>query len=85
VKVGLHLARQIATARSGFLVVRGWDETEAREAEIRERPSKDWKGKRVYAIRCNGTTGKGPHEMWVTEAVLWALIEPSAFVCPFHS
>ena len=83
--VGLHLARQTATARAAFLELRGAVETERRAEMIAGLPSKDWKGKTVYALRCNGTTGRGPHVMFVTEAALWALIEPAAFRCPFHS
>ena len=55
-----------------------------RQAQIDALPVVEWKGRRLRTIRCHGTTGKGPHDVHVPEAVLWALIDLRAFRCPYH-
>ena len=74
--------RRIETARLA-LVEAGFDEA-IRRKEIDALERKDWHGKLVYKIRCHGTRGKGPHDVWVGEQLLWFLISLTGFVCPYH-
>lgn len=81
---GLHPERQARRARE--LMRAEWPELEARrEAEIAELPTVDWKGKRLYKLRCTGVSGKGPHLVNVPEALLWHLISLKTYRCPFHA
>lgn len=70
--------------RSEYLQDLGPRAARRREAEIAALPSKVWRGRRVFAIRCNADFGRGPHTMWLEEAWLWALIDLKRFRCPFH-
>lgn len=47
-------------------------------------PLVTWKGKSLRTLRCNGTSGKGPHSQNVTEGQLWALIDLRHWRCAFH-
>ena len=80
--LGLHPESHAARARAAFALC-GFNEKE-RQTEIAALESKDWKGKKVYKIRCHGTRGKGPHDVWYGEMMLWWLISLRDFVCPFH-
>lgn len=62
----------------------GADAERRREAEIARLDSKDWKGRRVFRLRCEGPFGRGPHDVWVEEAWLWTLIDLRRFLCPYH-
>ena len=64
-------------ARSGFDPV-------VRQAEIDALPTKTWNQWPVFRILCHGQRGRGPHWMWVNEAILWSLISFDCFVCPYH-
>ena len=56
-----------------------------RTREITDKPSKVWRGRTVYLMRCEGDFGKGPHDMWIEEHWLWSLVSiQSGFLCPFH-
>lgn len=81
---GLHPARQAATAKAAFLELRGPGDAADRAAQIAALPTVDWKGRTLWTLRCHGTTGKGPHDVHVPEAVLWALIDFRAYCCPYH-
>lgn len=76
--------RVLATARAAFVETRGADDLPAREAAIAGLSSKVWRGIRVFAVRCEGPFGRGPHEQWVPEYLLWSLIDLNHFLCPFH-
>lgn len=79
-----HHDRVLATAHAAFVEVRGVEEVPCRERAIAALPSKDWHGVRVFALRCDGPFGRGPHVQWVPECVLWSLIDLRHFLCPFH-
>jgi hypothetical protein len=65
-----------------------WEMTPAfmlhRAREIARLPQVEWKGRRLYTIRCHGDFGKGPHDMNVPEALLWSLRSLQFFLCPYH-
>ena len=82
--VGLHLERQRERARSAFIEVRGLEAVAQRQAEIDALPTVEWKGKTLRTLRCNGTSGKGPHDTNVPEDLLWALIDFRIYRCPYH-
>lgn len=79
-------ATRTARARAAFEMFRP-GESPHRARQIAALPVKDWKGRPVFQIRCHGTRGKGPHDVWVPEGVLWAHIDPfgAAFCCPYHA
>jgi hypothetical protein len=78
-------AVRTARARAAFAVWRPGEQAE-RERAIRSLPTKLWKGRPVFQIRCHGTRGKGPHDVWVPEAMLWASIDPfRRWCCVYHA
>ncbi|HVL65757.1 MAG TPA: hypothetical protein VM364_00715 [Vicinamibacterales bacterium] len=83
--VGLHLERQADTARAAFLEVAGPARSFQRSLEIARLPRVDWRGRRLYTLRCQGTSGKGPHDVNVPEGLLWSLIDLRMFRCPYHA
>lgn len=82
--LGLHEARQTATARAQHRLVRGAEGEAQREMEIAALPSKDWRGHAVYRMWCGGDFGNGPHEVWLPARVLWSLIDLGHYRCAFH-
>ena len=56
-----------------------------RAAEIAALPTVNWKGRRLYTIRCHGTSGQGPHDCNVPLALVWALIDLRRYVCMYHA
>ena len=52
---------------------------------LEKLPRVEWKGKRLYAIRCTGTSGKGPHDCNVPEGLLWQLLSLDAYLCVYHA
>ena len=76
--------RGLARTRAMFALVRGADAVPARAAAIAALDSKDWRGVTVYRVRCDGDFGRGPHDVYLPERVLWALIDLSHHLCPFH-
>lgn len=59
--------------------------TARRAAEIAALPTIDWKGRTLYTLRCQGTSGKGPHAVNVPLAVVWHLIDLRRFFCVYHA
>lgn len=80
-----HPEARTARARAAFMEVRGLAEVPRRQAEIDTLPRVLWRGRVLYTLRCHGTSGKGPHDTNVPEALLWALIDLRAFRCPYHA
>lgn len=56
-----------------------------RETCIQALPLIVWKGRQLRTIRCQGTSGKGPHDVNVPEALCWHLIDLRGFYCPYHA
>lgn len=81
-----HYGRVCARVRAVFTEVYrpGAEATERRVEEIAALSRKDWKGVTVFQVRCQGDFGKGPHDVWVPEYLLWGLISPRRFYCAFH-
>lgn len=77
-------AARLDRARAAFREWRGDAETAQRAVEIARLPVVVWRGRQLFTVRCHGTTGKGPHDCNVPEALLWALIDLRAFRCPYH-
>jgi len=80
----LHEEARTRSARALFASLRSPVEVEAREAFIAGLPLVYWKGKPLRTLRCNGTTGRGPHDRQVPESLLWSLIDPRRYHCPYH-
>lgn len=81
----LHAATWRQRARAVFVALRGELEAEQRAAQIAALPIVEWRNDQLRTIRCHGTTGNGPHDRHVPEALLWCLIDLRAYVCPFHT
>lgn len=71
-------------ARQAFVKAYGEVEAERRAAQISAVESKEWRGQTVYKIVCQADFGKGPHDQFVPEGLLWALIDIHVWRCPFH-
>jgi len=84
--VNVHHADEAraARAREGFRQARGVHNEPGRARAIAALPLVEWKGRRLRTLRCHGTSGKGPHDLNVPEALLWALIDLNGWLCPFH-
>ena len=74
-----------ARAKKTLRALRGIDGAVRRAREIAALDSKLWRGRRVWRIRCTGTSGQGTHEMYVEAAHLWSLIDLRIFRCPYHA
>lgn len=83
--VGIHTDASTRRARAAFVAWRGPVDVVRRAEEIASLPVIEWKGKTLYALRCVGTSGKGPHTVNVPESLLWTLIRLDDFLCPFHT
>lgn len=79
-----HAVRQLSTAKEAFAAVRPGG-VGRRSAEIAALPVVKWKGRVLRALRCCGTTGKGPHTVNVPEALLWSLMDLGGYRCPYHA
>lgn len=79
-----YALRAHARSIAAFRFFRPTEETQ-RAAAIAALPQKDWRGLPVYQVRCSGDFGRGPHDVWLPEYVLWSLIDLRAYRCPFHS
>ncbi len=77
-------AAQTDRARRAFATVRTRAETTRRAAEIATLDAKDWHGQRVFRLTCRADFGKGPHDQFVPEGLLWSLIDLRVYRCPFH-
>lgn len=91
--MGGHNLPQQKWARDGILIdrmieqAREWkgDAWVVRRAiEIAQLPVKDWRGRAVFRIMCEGPFGRGPHENWVPEHLLWNLLDLGHYCCPYH-
>lgn len=71
----------IAEARE-FLGLIG---AQRREAEIAALPTVEWKGRTLYTLRCQGTSGKGHHDVHVPLAHVWHLVWLDRFFCVYHA
>jgi len=56
-----------------------------REAEIACLPLVIWKGRTLYTLRCQGTSGRGPHDVNVPLMMVWHLLSLTNFYCVYHS
>lgn len=82
--VGLHPEAQLRRAREAFREARPGGEPR-RAAEIEALPVVIWKGHGLRALRCCGTTGKGPHAVNLPEDLLWLLMDLRRYRCPYHA
>lgn len=80
-----HAAVRAERARLAFLEGCGEAAADRRAREIASLPLVVWKGRTLRTLRCNGETGRGPHDVNVPEQHLWALIDLRAFRCPYHA
>ena len=83
-RVGRHPSAAARRAKVSFIALRGIEDAVCRAHEIARLPTKVWHGTRVYAITCRADFGKGPHEVYLTPAVLWHLIDLRMHRCPYH-
>lgn len=83
-RLGAHPVEQAARARCAFAAGRGNTAAWVRQRKIDALPTVQWKGHALKTLRCVGTSGKGPHDVNLPEAVLWSLMSLNAFLCPFH-
>jgi hypothetical protein len=79
-----HEDRWLRRTRAAFVIFRGASAVLERTEAIARLPTKLWRGRPVFLIRCHGDYGKGPHDVWLPERVLWALIDFDGYRCPFH-
>lgn len=75
----------IASSKRYLLDMHGEEGLAKREAEISCLPRVIWKGRELCTLRCQGTSGKGPHAVNVPIAVVWALISLHKFFCVYHA
>jgi hypothetical protein len=80
-----HHDRILRDVQAQFLDLRGADGYAKREAEIAALPSIEWKGKTLRTVRCNGTTGRGPHLCNLPLTMCWNLIDLKHYVCVYHT
>jgi hypothetical protein len=78
-----HSQRSLLRTIAAFREYRPGEEGE-RRAAIERVDSKDWRGVRVFRVHCDGDFGRGPHEHWVPEYILWSLIDVTRYRCPYH-
>jgi hypothetical protein len=83
--LGLHPDRQTHTAKGAAMRMRGLGWWRRRRELIQTLPVVLWKGRTLFTIHCVGTRGKGPHTLHVPEALLWQLVDPRQYYCPFHA
>lgn len=58
---------------------------EIHEQEIAALPTVQWKGRTLHTVRCNGTSGKGPHDVNLPLAMVWHLRDIKRFYCVYHA
>lgn len=80
-----HADARLDRTKSMYRDMCGPVSTLMRECEIATLPAVEWKGKTLRTIRCHGTSGKGPHDCNVPEALLWSLMSLKHFLCVYHS
>lgn len=62
-----------------------WAAQHERERYIESLPAVTWKGLALRTLRCHGTSGEGPHDVNVPEALAWSLMHPEGFCCVYHA
>jgi hypothetical protein len=77
-------ARHNARARATFAEASTPDAVSRRLREIAALDTKDWRGRRLYRLTCAADFGRGPHDQFVPEGLLWTLIDLRHYRCPFH-
>lgn len=80
-----RMDQQRQRAVDAFVEARGALEAMNRQVEIMRLPRVEWKGRVLRTIRCHGTSGKGPHNCNVPEALLWSLMSLKDFLCVYHA
>lgn len=80
-----HRERILARFQAEFTALRGEAGAAERQALINTLPVVEWKGRELRQLRCTGETGRGPHLVNVDETLLWVLIDPARYRCPFHA
>lgn len=78
-----YAQRCLARTIDVFRVYRPGEEA-TRAAVIAALPHKAWREHTVYRIQCSGDFGRGPHEVWLPEYILWSLIDLQHYRCPYH-
>jgi hypothetical protein len=81
---GLHPNAQTQRTRLAYREMCGEASEQQRAAEIEVLPVVEWKGRTLRTLRCRGSSGRGPHDVHVPEALLWSLIDLRAYRCPYH-
>jgi hypothetical protein len=76
--------RAARDARVYFRAVMGARLFRKRAAEIAALPTREWRGRTLHTLRCQGDFGRGPHDMNVPLSLLWHLIDLRRFLCAFH-
>lgn len=56
-----------------------------RQQEIDALPMVVWKGRTLYSLECQGTSGRGHHIVNVPLMMVWHLISLRRFFCPWHA
>lgn len=74
-----RLNRQRDRAKALFVELCGEGSAFIREAEIAALPIVEWQGKTLRTLRCQGISGKGPHDCNVPEGLLWGTVEAPRF------
>lgn len=83
--LGSHVVVRGERAKAAFVEWRGEADAAHRQAAIAALPIVEWKGKTLRTLRCQGETGRGPHDVNLPEQHLWALIDLRMFRCPYHA
>jgi len=60
-----------------------WSTQRARE--IAALPTMPWKTRTLYTLRCQGTSGRGPHDVNVPLLMVWHLLSLQHFFCVYHA
>lgn len=79
-----HAEAKAKRTHQFFIEVMGEGAAVTRAEEIERLPIVHWKGKTLRTLRCQGRTGRGPHDCNVPESLLWSLISLRDFHCVFH-
>ena len=73
--------RDLLYAKTAYVEARGIDAAVKRAYAIARRPSKTWKGRKVWRNTCDATG----HVQWVPASMLWSLNDDRYWRCPYHS
>jgi hypothetical protein len=81
---GRRQGRSAQRLLTAAIAVLGADRAAARLVAVEALPRKRWKGRMLYRVRCNGTSGQGPHHVYLPLAAVWQLIDLQHFYCTHH-